>query len=222
MARIDLGDDDSGDALSEALRQLKQQQEGAKPAPGAGEDEAEAKRRFERRRESARQESREQVQDAVAAIREQQVTAEPAPRAVGLGRVRWAIIVVAIVALSAAAIVALRPEPLPAPAATPRDAVRGFWSSLIEEHYEGATVFYPGLVDRYGSRKQAALFLKQIVGSDPPVRIARVGEAESLPGSYDLRVSWEVNRRSGRPWTGEFIVRDSGDDQTGYVILTGP
>jgi hypothetical protein len=222
MARIDLGDEDSPDTLADALRQLEQQQSD-QPEPVPSDDEAGAKRRFEQEQEAGRQESRDQVQDAVTAIRQQQVSAEPTPTSrEAPRRVRWVFILVAIAVLIAAAVIALRPTPLPGPALSARDAVRGFWSSLVEEHYEAATVFYPALVDKYASRKQAALFLQQFAGKDAPVRIGRIGEAEPLPDSDNVRVSWEVTRRSGRPWTGEFIVGNYGDREAGYVILYGP
>jgi hypothetical protein len=221
MARIDLGDDDSADALADALKQLEAQQKRTAEQPEPTADEAAAKRRFEEEREAAREASRGEVADAVAEIRERQAVAEPAPSGGVLARVRLALILAAVAAFGAAAIITLRPEPLPPPALTAREAVRGFWSSLIEGHYEGATVFYPSLVDRYASRRQAALFLEQFVGSDPPMRVVRVGEPESLAGSGDVRVSWEVTRRSGRPWSGEFIVRDSGSGEVGCVIIHG-
>jgi len=80
-------------------------------------------------------------------------------------------------------------------------------------------VYYPGLVDKYGSRQQAAVYLKQSFESDPP-RNVTVGEAEPLPDTADVRVSFEVWRRSGRPRTGEFIVRRSEADG-GYIIIAG-
>jgi hypothetical protein len=81
-------------------------------------------------------------------------------------------------------------------------------------------VYYPGLVDKYGSRQQAAVYLRQNFEADPP-RNVTVGEAEPLPETEDLRVSYEVWRRSGRPRTGEFIVRHS-ESTGGYVIVAGP
>jgi hypothetical protein len=123
--------------------------------------------------------------------------------------------------LIAAAVILVRPEPLPPPAATPQAAVKGFWETMAHGHYEGATVYYPALVDTYGSRRQAALHLREMFGDDPPVKVS-VGDPEELPESGDLRISYEVWRRSGRPRTGEFIVRQSDSAAAGYVIVYGP
>lgn len=225
MARIDLGDDDSHDDLADALRQLERaQQRRAKEkepaAEGAAADQEAARRRAREEREAQREKSREEVEGAVEAIRERQV-AERAARPAAPSRAPWIALGVLAVAAIAAGLIFLRPEPLPPPAPTPRAAVEGFWEALAEGHYQGATVYYPALVERYGSRRQAALYLEQHFGDDPPTKVT-VGEAEELLDSGDLRVSYEVWRRSGRPRTGECIVRDSGSEETGYVILTGP
>jgi hypothetical protein len=226
MARIDLGGDDSQDDLAEALRQLEDQQQkrGAQAEPSAApEDVSEedaARRRAREEQDAERQKSRDEVQGAVEAIRERQVAERAAPRARG-GPARWIARGAVGAALIAAAVLLLRPEPLPPPAATPQEAVEGFWQSMVGGHYRGATVFYPALVDKYGSRRQAALHLEQMFGDDPPVKVS-VGDPEELPDSGDLRVTYEVWRRSGRPRTGELIVRHSGSSATGYVIIYGP
>ena len=106
--------------------------------------------------------------------------------------------------------------------------MRGFWAALVEENYEAATVHYPALVDRYGSRKQAALHLRDMFGSNPPIQVSSVGEPEALPESDDLRLSYEVFLRNGRPRTGEFIVRQASFARRGaspepvYFIVTAP
>ena len=72
MARIDLGDDDSDDALADALKQLQRQQ-GQEGEPREGEpreDEQGSRRRFEEQQEAEREKSREQIEGAVEAIRE--------------------------------------------------------------------------------------------------------------------------------------------------------
>ncbi len=222
MARIDLGGGDSKDELEEALRQLERQQK--KPAETQGAPaptDAVAKRRAQREREAEHKRARGDIQSAVEAIREREeakervVAKKKAPR-------RWPWIVVGVVGLiiTGVVVMALLPKPLPPPATTAKQAVSGFWNAIVEKHYEGATVFYPALVDRYGSRKQAAIVLAQRFGEDPPTKVT-VGEAEPLPESDDLRVTYEVWRRSGRPYNGECVVRNSGGEKTGYTIVTG-
>jgi hypothetical protein len=222
MARIDLDDGDSQDDLTEALRQLEQRQRGP-AAPDAEEpsgDEA-GKRRLERERKEEHRRSRQEIEGAVEAIRERQVTERvTAEKRKAAGPVRWIVVGAVAAAVLVAGVLFLRPEPLPDPATTPALAVQGFWESLSEENYQAATVYYPGLVDKYGSRQQAAVYLRQNFEADPP-RNVTVGEAEPLPETEDLRVSYEVWRRSGRPRTGEFIVRHSETDG-GYVIVAGP
>ncbi len=226
MARIDLGEDDSQDELAEALRQLEraqqrrpEQTEGPAAEGPAAEEEA-AKRQAQEEREAEHERSREEIEGAVEALRERQV-AERAPGRAAPSRAPWIALGVVVVGAITAGFILLRPKPLPPPAATPRAAVEGFWEAIAQGHYQGATVYYPALIDRYGSRRQAALYLEQHFGDDPPMKVT-VGEPEELPDSADLRVSYEVWRRSGRPRTGECIVRDSGSEETGYVILTGP
>ncbi len=222
MARIDLGGD-SPEELAEALRQLEKQQKKApegQPRPPA--DTEAAKRRAQRERAEGHKRARGDIQGAVEAIRERQETEQrvaamrKAPR-----RWPWIVLGAAVLALTAIIFIALRPEPLPPPAASAKDAVRGFWGEIVQKHYEGATVFYPALVDKYGSRKQAALALSQRFNEDPPTKV-NIGEEEPLPESTDMRVTYEVWRRSGRPpYTGECVVRDSGSPETGFIILTG-
>jgi len=205
--RIDLNGEDGGpDDLQDAFRQLeKQQKEAAEKPP-----------------EKPKAKPRPDIKDAVLQIKEQQEEAErepevsPWPR-----RLRWSIIGLGVVTVLVAAAMLLWPTPMPAPALSPRGAVRGFWSALIEENYEGATVFYPSMVDRYGSRKQAALRLQEVFREDPPVRISSIGSAESVPDSDDVRVSYEIFLRSGRPRTGEAIVSGADLEESGYVIITG-
>ena len=205
--RIDLNGEDGGpEDLQDAFRQLeKQQKEAAEKPP-----------------EEPKAKPRPDIKDAVLQIKEQQEEAErepevsPWPR-----RLRWSIIGFGLVTVLVATAMLLWPTPMPAPALSPRGAVRGFWSALIEENYEGATVFYPSMVDRYGSRKQAALRLQEVFREDPPVRISSIGSAESVPDSNDIRVSYEIFLRSGRPRTGEAIVSGADLEESGYVIITG-
>jgi hypothetical protein len=222
MARIDLGGGDSKDELEEALRQLERQQK--KPAgtqPSAPADTDAAKRRAQREREAEHKRARGDIQGAVEAIRERQEAEQRAAvRVKGPRRWPWIVLGVVGLALIALAVMIFRSEPLPAPAMSAKEAVRGFWSSIANRRYEGATVFYPALVDYYGSRQQAALHLSQRFGEDPVTKV-NVGEAEALPESDDVRVSYEVWRRSGRPYKGEFVVRNSGSEEEGYVIVTG-
>ena len=222
MGRMDLGGDDSQDELADALRQLEQQQRSPESEPAR--EPGETREEFEERRKEEHRRTRDGVQEAVEEIRERREVAERRPRpGAGAGAVvRWVVIVTLAAVLIAAAVVKLRPTPLPEAADTAREAVEGFWSALIAGDYEGATVYYPTLVDRYASRKQAAMRLQEYFGDNPPVNIRSVGEPEELPDSTDLRVSYEVILRSGRPRTGEFIVAYSGQRKTGYVIITGP
>lgn len=210
--RIDLnGEDGSPDDLQEAFRQLEEQQKAAAETPAA-----------EKPSEEPEAKPRPDMKDAVLQIKEQQKEAErepvvsPWPR-----RLRWSIIGLGLVTVLVATALVLWPTPMPTPALSPRGAVRGFWSALIEENYEGATVFYPSMVDRYGSRKQAALRLQEVFRGDPPVRISSIGSAEALPDSDDMRVSYEIYLRSGRPRTGEAIVSGADLEESGYVIITG-
>jgi len=228
--RIDLGGDDSDDSLKDAMRQLERQLEkqpdaaGEKPAEaedGAAltEEETEAKRRFEEERTAGHRRSRENIQDALEAIgREQRAAAARRPRR-GVARVAWVVLGVVVVGAIVAAALTLRPEPLPPIASTPEQAVEGFWQALIDGKYEAATVYYPGLVDRYASRKQAALYLRDQFGQNPPIEMTSMGEAEEIPDSGDLRVSYEVCLRNGWPRTGEFIVRAAPGGEAGYVVV---
>ncbi len=228
--RIDLGDGDSDDSLKDAMRQLERQlgkrkkAEPEEPGEAEGEltpteDEADAKRRFEEERRAGHRRSREDIQDALEAIgREQQAAAKRRPRR-GVSPVVWVVLGVVVVAGIVAAAVSLRPEPLPPAAVTPEQAVEGFWQALIGGKYEAATVYYPAIVNKYGSRKQAALFLRDQFGGNPPIAITSVGEAEEIPDSGDLRVSYEVALRSGWPRPGEFIVRQVPGTATEYAIV---
>jgi hypothetical protein len=237
MARIDLDNGGSEDELADALRQLEKQQQKAGEVPKpegrdggpsglatparSGEEIEAARRRARREREEEHRRARGEIEGAVEAIRERQIAEERAavkkraPR-----RWLWVVLGVVGVAVIVVAILAIRPEPLPPPAFSAKDAVRGFWDAIATGHYQGATVYYPALVDKYGSRKQAAVYLVEKFGEDPPTKVT-VGEAEPLPESDDVRVSYEVWRRSGRPYTGEFVVRNSGSEKADYVIVTG-
>jgi len=223
MARIDLDGDDAQDDLAEALRQLERQQK--KPAEGGARRPSEQdleRRKQEREREADHRRSRDEVQGAVAAIRERQIAQERAvpSRRARPSLARWIVLGIIALAVVVSTAIALWPEPLPPPAVSPQEAVRGFWGQIIAGKYEGAPVYYPALIDKYGSRKQAALFLEQELAADPPTKV-NVSEPEALPDSDDLRVGYEVWRRSGRPRAGEFIVRDTGAEETGYIIITG-
>lgn len=232
--RIDLGDDDSDDALKQAMRDLERQlggrQEAAETEPPDKEDapaepppETEGRRKVEQERDARHRESREGIQDAVEAIERDQEAiaasraARPAP-----SRIRWVVLGVLVVGAIAVAAVMLRPEPLPPPAQYPQEAVEGFWREIVAGSYEGATVYYPNLVERFGSRKQAALHLRDLFQENPPIEVTSVGTPEELPDSADLRVSYEVYLRNGLPRTGEFIVRYTGDPATGYAIASSP
>ncbi len=177
---------------------------------------------MQREREAEHRRSRQEIEGAVEAIREQQVAAERAAPKAKRGPALWIALGVVVIALLGVAILALKPEPLPPPAYSPQAAVRGFWEQVAQGHYQGATVFYPGLVEKYGSRKQAALHLAHLFRDDPPTRVGVIGEPEQLPDTEDLRVSYEVWRRSGRPRTGEFIIRKAPGEDGSYIIITGP
>jgi hypothetical protein len=225
MARIDL-DGDSGGDLNEALKQLEERQKraaGRKETESAEaeatEDPQVARRRVQRQREAEHRQSRDDIQGAVEAIRERQE--ERKPRRKEAGPARWIVLGVVVAAVLGAAAFFLRPVPLPEPAYTPEGAVRGFWQEISEGRYQGATVFYPALVDKYGSRRQAAMYLEDRFASDPVTKVT-VGVPEELPDTGDMRVSYEVWRRSGRPTTGEFIVRGAGPPANTYSIITGP
>jgi len=202
--RIDLDTNggDSNDDLEKALRQLQRTQ---KRQPRSDADD--------------KQQTREEVQDAVRELAEQQkVAAEArkrAPRPVWLIPVLiGAVVLVAIII----AVITLKPEPLPPPATTAQGAVSGFWRSLIDGKYEAATVYCPSMIDKYGSRKQAAERLRETFGQNPPVRLSQVGDPEELPDSSDLRISYEIYLRSGTPRNGDAIVSGSGGT---YVIVAG-
>jgi hypothetical protein len=196
--RIDLDSDagGAGDELEEALRQLQQ---GAKPGPA--------------------KETREEVRDAVREIAEQQKTMAEASKVRPRPRwLIWAIIGPIVLIVLITAILKFRPEPLPPPATTAQEAVSGFWRSLIDGKYEAATIYYPSMVDKYGSRKQAAEKLREHFSENPPTRISKLGDAEEVPDTSDLRVSYEVYMRSGTPRTGDAII-SSGPE--GYIIVAG-
>ncbi len=223
VARIDLGGDDPGDDLAKALQELekrqRRQESERRPASEAEEtrDEDAARRRARQQQEAERQKSRDEIEGAVEAIRERQVAERAPARRAGVRPARWIALGVISAGAIALAVVLLRPQPLPPPATSPQAAVEGFWHAIGRGHYEGATVYYPALIENYGSRRQAALHLEEMFGDDPPVKVT-VGAPQELADSDDLRVTYEVWRRSGMPRKGEFIVRDSGS-ATGYVIV---
>jgi hypothetical protein len=222
MGRIDLDTGGSQDELTDALRQLEKQQKKAAEAPaGSGAETEAARRRARREREEEHRRARGEIEGAVEAIRERQLAEERgAAKKRAARRWPWVVLGVVVVAVIVMAALALRPEPLPPPAMSAKEAVRGFWDAIAAGHYQGATVYYPALVDKYGSRKQAAVYLIEKFGDDPPTKVT-VGEEEPLPESDDMRVRYEVWRRSGRPYTGEFVVRNSGSEKADYVIVTG-
>jgi hypothetical protein len=125
------------------------------------------------------------------------------------------------VAFVVAAVIGLWPKPLPPPAESAQEAVSGFWGAVVEGDFEGATVYAPFLVDRYGSRKQAANFLAKMWQGNPPTVVREVSALGPVPDSSDLLVSYEVVRRSGSPITGQALVQNTGDPKRGYVIAGG-
>jgi hypothetical protein len=223
MARIELGGGESQDELADALRRLEEQQKkrSADTTQPPAADPAVAKRRARREREEGHRQARGDIQGAVEAIRERQLAEERvAAKKKGPRRWPWVVLGVGAAALIVLAVMVLRPEPLPPPATSAEEAVRGFWGAIRDGRYQGSTVYYPALVDKYGSRKQAGLYLAERFGEDPPTKV-NVGEADALPDSDDVRVSYEVWRRSGRPYSGEFVVRNSGSEIAGFVIIAG-
>ncbi len=232
--RIDLGDDDSDDSLKQAMRDLERQLRGGEDAaetePPDEEDaapqpppETDGRRKVEQERDARHRESREGIQDAVEAIeRDQEAIAAARAARPAASRIRWVALGILVAGAIAVAAVMLRPQPLPPPAEYPEAAVEGFWREIVAGSYEGATVYYPSLVDRFGSRKQAALHLRDLFQDNPPIEVTSVGTPEELPDSADLRVGYEVYLRNGVPRVGEFIVRYTGDPATGYAIASSP
>jgi len=186
------------DELQEALRDLARQQRRA-PSPTPGEEVAEAVERIaERQREERRR--------------------RPPSR---WARAKWPAMGVATLALVVVCVIVLWPEPLPPAAESATEAVEGFWRAIIGGRYEAATVYCPSLVDRYGSRAQAARFLKGHFSSNPPTMVRNVTVSGTVPDSLDLIVDYEVIRRSGSPFSGQAVVTDTGDRKQGYVIVSG-
>lgn len=188
------------DELEEALRQLEQQQRqaAARPPP-----------------------PREEVEEAVRRIAEQQREEREARAPSRFAKARWPVLGVAAAGFVVVVAILFWPEPLPPPAQSPTEAVRGFWSAVVARRYEAATIYWPGLVDRYGSRKQAARFLAETFRADPPTAVRNVELAGEVPDSSDVLVNCEVLRRSGRPITRQAVVRDSEDPSKGYIITGG-
>lgn len=216
----DSGGGDLRDELAEAVRQLEKQRAAGQKPPG------EAKREKPKPGPKKKAEDRatqEDLQEAVEAIgRERREAAARRPRRRLGPYLRWIAFAVVLAVVIVAGVLRMRPEALPAPAVSAEGAVEGFWAAVIEGKHEAATVYYPALVNRYGSRKQAARYLEDLFRENPPIEIVSVGEAEELPDSDDLRVSYEVCLRNGRPRTGEFIVQYTGGPSTGYVIVAAP
>jgi len=226
--RFDLGNGEGADDLEEALRQLQRGGRPAETTPKADaeatdeETRAEARRRFEEQQEAERRKSREGIEGALGAIRKQQIAAaEAAPRRPWLTVFKWSAFALIGLALVVALVLALLPTPPPPPARSPEAAVQGFWESVISGDFEAATHYYPPMVDRYGSRKQAALSLESYFRSDPPVAVASIGQPEQVPDSEQLWVSYEVTNRSGRPRVGEAVVVYSSGEGTGYTVVSG-
>jgi hypothetical protein len=197
--RIDLGGDGSQDDLEEALRQLQRPRKPTAEQPAA------------------------EVEEAVRELAEQQKVAAAAkkPRPRRPAWLTWGAVALVAVGAIGALFAFTRPEPPPPPAASAREAVSGFWRAMIAGKYEAAAFYCPAMVDKYGSRKQAGERLKEQFGSNPPVRLAKIGEPEELPDSSDVRVSYELYLRSGTPRAGDAIVTYSGNPQVGYVIVAG-
>jgi hypothetical protein len=196
--RIDIDGGDPQHEIEEALRQLTERQR----APQPEED-----------LERAIQEVGEQQKEVVVTRRRK------ADRPL-LPRIAWiGFAIVALGLLLTVVFVFARQEPPPPAATNAEDAVRLFWTCLIEEKYEAATSYWPQLQTRYGSAAQAGAQLRDNLRSNPPANIRSVGPAEVTPdGQY--RVPYEVYMRSGQPRTGELTVSNIGPT-TGFVITAG-
>jgi len=195
-----------GDELQEALRDLERLQRAPapkpqEPEPKPGEEVEEAVRRIaeEQREERARR------------------ARKPSP----LAKAKWPILILLSLAVVVACVMILLPEPLPPPAESATEAVEGFWQAVIAGKYQGATVYCPSLVDKYGSREQAARYLKEQFQANPPMVVRNVELGETEPDSLNLIVTYEVIRRTGSPLTGQAVVMDTRDPERGYVILSG-
>jgi hypothetical protein len=197
--RIDIEGGDPQNEIEEALRQLTQRQR-----PPERDDDLERA-----------------VQEVAEHQRAVGVARRPKPPSPWAARIAWIGIAVVVIGLIVAAVLLTRPEPLPDPATNPEEAVRGFWNSIIEGHYEGATVFYPSLVQSYGSRRQAAQHLRELYAGNPPVNLRRVEQDPDQPDPNTYRVTYEVYMRSGLPKVGDCTVVPPATQTTGYVIITG-
>jgi hypothetical protein len=197
--RIDIEGGDPQNEIEEALRQLTQRQRPPEPD--------------------------DDLERAVQEVAEQQravgIGRRPQPPSPWVARIAWIGIAVVVVGLIVAAVVLTRPEPLPPPAANADEAVRGFWNSLIDGHYEGATIYYPSLVETYGSRGQAGQRLRELFSANPPVNLRHVDPPEFQQDSNTYRVTYEVYMRSGLPKVGEFTVAPPLNEASGYVIING-
>jgi len=197
--RIDIDGGDAENEIAEALRQLGRKRE-------AVDRETELKR-------------------AVQEVAEQQKAAAPVPppgrrpTSPWAARAAWIGIAVVALGLIGAVFALMKPEPPPPTARTAEEAVRQFWTCLIEGRYEAAVHYYPAMQTRYGSTGQAAEQLREVFQQDPPTVIRLIEEAEPVPDSSALRVRYEVYKKSGQPRVGEFLV--TGSSTTGFIIITG-
>ena len=196
--------------------------EGDKPTSPEDEIE-EALRDLERRQREPEPKPREEVADAVRRIAEEQreERARRARKPSPLAKAKWPAFIILSLAVVAACVVVLMPERLPPPAESATEAVEGFWKAIIAGKYRAATVYCPSLVDKYGSREQAARYLKQQFEANPPTVVRNVEVADTMPESPNLIVYYEVIRRTGSPITGQAVVLDTDDPKRGYVIVTG-
>ena len=194
------------DELQEALRDLERLRRAPAPKPQEPEPTP-----------------REEVEEAVRRIAEEQLEerARRARKPSPLAKAKWPVLILLSLAVVAWCVMLLLPEPMPPPAESATEAVDGFWKAVIAGKYQGATVYCPSLVDKYGSREQAARYLKEQFQANPPTVVRNVQLADTMPESANLIVNYEVIRRSGSPITGQAVVLDTKDPKQGYVIVAG-
>ncbi len=193
------------DELEEALRQLEQRQRRAA------------------QRSKLQEVSTEEVSEAVRqiAVEQKEEKARRARKPSFLARAKWPLLSVLSALAVIVCIAVLWPKPLPPPATSATAAVQGFWAAVIKGDYRGATVYYPALIERYGSREQAAQFLKRHFSTNPPTVVRNVVETGTKPDSLELIVTYEVVHRSGSPTVGQAVVVDTKDPKQGFVIVGG-
>jgi len=185
---------------------------------------ADALRQLDRRQRAVDRDS--ELERAVQEVAEQQkVSAPPPPQrtpdtARG-SRLAWIGLAVVVIGLVAAVLIFMRQEPPPAPAQNAQEAVRGFWTCLIEGKYEAATYYGRYLQTTYGSPSQAGEALRERFQGNPPAVIRTIGDPELVPDTTTYRVPYEVYMKSGLPRVGEFIVSDTGSPSTGFIIING-